>query len=240
MNIRIKFLLSVVFTQMLVAHSSFAAQGDPWQSHESIRRAAEQHVRDSGAIAGASRADIVARAMDDRLKLPACESALTSSTPYTATRSSRLTVEVACDSPRAWKIYVPVKLEVFAPVVVAARSLPRDAVLAAADITMEDRELASLTRGYVQDPAFVIGQKLKRPVNHGTTVTPNMLLTPPAIRRGQIVTVRAHSDAFSVAMTGTALQNGKLGEVIDITNNSSNRRVQAIVRSARVVEVLLK
>jgi flagella basal body P-ring formation protein FlgA len=238
LKIRICAYSSLLMASIL--NSGMAAEQQDWQSHDSIRHAAEEHVRRSTAIEGSTRATVVANPLDQRLRLPSCASSLMTETPYKGNQTSRLTVEVGCPSPQSWKIYVPVQLQVFAPVVVAARPLARETVLTEADLYIEERELGKLSRGYVRDPKFVIGQKLRRPLQQGATVTPNLLQIPPAIKRGQIVTVTAASSTISVAMTGTALEAGAIGEIIDILNNSSKRRVQAIVRSARVVEVLLK
>jgi flagella basal body P-ring formation protein FlgA len=85
----------------------------------------------------------------------------------------------------------------------------------------------------------VLGKKIRRAVNAGEPILPNLLLTPPVIRRGQTVTLKAGASRMSVSMAATALSDGGLGEVIDVTNDSSGRVVQGIVRSARVVEILL-
>jgi flagellar basal body P-ring formation protein FlgA len=215
--------------------SSAAAE---WQTLESIERAAEHHVA-SAAEATSERVVVEADPLDTRLQLPLCEGELATDTPYGNPRANRTTVEVSCPGP-AWRVFVPVSLEAYGRVVVAARPLPRDAVLTRADLSIEERALGQLGRGYIASPETVVGLKLRRAVAAGAPLAPAALASPRLVERGQIVTLQASSGGISVAMTGTALQDGARGAVIDVQNSSSGRRVQAIVRSQRVVEVLLQ
>jgi flagella basal body P-ring formation protein FlgA len=219
----------------LLLTSSASAQ--EWQSPDSIRAVAESLVQDKTNVSG--RITATADELDSRLKLPLCAEPLRASLPYAHAGRSRVTVEVACATPNPWRLFVPVALQAFGPVVVAARPLPRDTVLAAADMRIEEREIGQLSRGHIGELTHAVGLKLRRALPAGAAITPSVVATPVAIKRGQTVTVTAASKLISVAMTGTALEDGYLGEIIDITNDSSGRRVQAIVRSARVVEVLL-
>lgn len=219
----------------LIGSSAAAA----WQTLDSIERAAERHVASAADSAG-NRIIVEADPLDTRLQLPLCDGALAADTPYGNPRATRITVAISCPEPQAWRVFVPVRLETYGTVVVAARPLPRDTILALADLGVEERALGQLARGYIASPGDAVGLKLRRPVAAGAPVTPTALLTPPLVERGQLVTLQANSGGIAVAMTGTALQDGARGAVIDVENNSSGRRIQAVVRSQRVVEVLLQ
>ncbi len=210
-----------------------------WQSPASIRAAAAEAARAQWGADGA-RVDAVADELDPRVRLADCGGPLAVKLPFAKQRSTRITAEVRCPGPREWKIYVPVRLAVYRPVVVAARALPRDSLLTADDISLAERDLGRLDYGYLGRPEDAVGQRLRRPLAAGEPVTPGNLETPPLVRRGQRVTLEARSSGLTVRMAGMALGEGIRGQVIGVKNLSSGRAVQAIVRSAQSVEVLLQ
>lgn len=210
-----------------------------WQPADSIRSAAESHVAASDANGG-SRTKIRAAALDARLRLRACPEQLHTETPYGRTRGNRVTVRVSCAAEPGWRIHVPVEVDTIGLVVATGRTLARGAVLQRADLVLSETELGRLGHGYFLDPALVVGQRLKRPMPGGTVLTPALLEVPAVVKRGQTVTIVANSAGFGVKMTGKALENGALGQIIDIENATSGRQLQGIVRSARSVEILLR
>ena len=215
------------------------AQAEAWHAHDAIEQAAEDHVRQQRSVAG-GRSKAVADSLDSRLRLPACEVPLQTALPYAGSRSRRLTVEVQCGAPKPWKLYVPVNLTTYGPVVVANRPLPRHTLLNANDVTVEERELGLAGQYYVTEINHVAGLKLKRTVAAGTAITSRMLATPILIERGQAITVAARSGTIAVRMAGIALRDGGYGDIIEVRNLASDRQIQGIVKSAKIVEVLLE
>ena len=116
----------------------------------------------------------------------------------------------------------------------------RDAVLRPEDVTLAERDPDRLPQGYVTTPAEVAGMRLRRAVPAGSVVTPAMLVAVPLISSGQQVTLEAGGDDMHIRMAGEALADAGLGQRVRVRNLSSERVVEGIVRSAQVVEVLLK
>ena len=236
-NRKLRFTPSVI-AGLLVCSCAYSTDAPQWQSADSIRAAAQSHVEAS--VAGRSNTTRVqAATLDSRLRLPACSAPLSTETPYGRTRGTRITVRVSCTDDQGWRIHVPVETVTIGLVVATSRALARGTVLTREDLIVTESELGRLGHGYFPDPANVIGQHLKRPMPAGSVLTPAQLEAPMIIRRGQIVTIVAGSGGFGVKMRGEALEHGSIGQIIDIENSSSGRRVQGIVRSARAVEILL-
>jgi len=212
---------------------------EPLHDHLDIRAAAEARARAVSGVAD-GRIDVVANDLDARLRLHACESPLMTSIPYGNKRSSRVTVEVRCQGPKPWKVYVPVRTAVFRDVLVAARPLTRGSILAPGDMVLAEFDTGTLARGFIADPDHAVGHKLRRAVSPGDPVTPGLLETPALIKRGQRVSLEARSGGLTVRMVGTARSDGILGQVIEFENRSSKRVVQAIVRSPQAAEILLQ
>ncbi|MEE4186571.1 MAG: flagellar basal body P-ring formation chaperone FlgA [Gammaproteobacteria bacterium] len=216
-----------------------AAQDHAAQDHAAIERAAEAAVAAQLQPSRGGRLQAVATGIDSRLRLAACTVPLTSSLPYGARRSTRITAEVRCDGAEPWKLFVPVEVQIWQPVAIAAGPLQRGQLLTAADITVAERTLGQQQRGYIRDPRKIVGYRLKRSLSEGDMITPDAIVAPPLIAKGQRVMLEARSGGLLVQMAGVALQPGMAGEIIRVENAESGRQVEGVVRSAKTVEVLL-
>jgi flagella basal body P-ring formation protein FlgA len=186
-----------------------------------------------------ARITVTATPPDPRLRLAPC-----ASPPLAAVAPggglARLTVAVSCRQPTAWRVYVPVTVTATRPVVVAARSLARDTILAPGDVRLAERDVASLPYGSFASDREVVGQRLRRELAVDAVLSPGLVLAPALVHRGQAVLMEARAPGFSVRMAGVARRDGRLGETIPVENISSGEVRDAVVRSAKSVEVLTR
>lgn len=224
---------------MLLSWLPLDADTGLWQAHATIREAAVEAVR-SAAADTAETIEVLADSPDPRLQLPRCEEPLKATLPSATRLSGRLTVEVSCAGQQPWRLYLPVRIESSRPVVVAARSLTRDTILAPGDVRVATLGPGVSGYGTLTDPAQVIGQRLRRSLEAGAPVSAALLDAPLIVRRGQQVTLEALAGNFAVRVAGVARSDGALGQLIEVENGSSGKTVQAVVRSERTVEVLLR
>jgi len=216
-----------------------SAMADDWHPHEDIRAAAADAVRLQRAMPGA-RAEIVADDIDARVRLTRCAEPLAVKLPFDGRRSSRVTTEVRCSGPKPWKMFVPVRLVIYQSVLVAARVLPKGSSLTADDLVLAERDTGRMNYGYLVRLEDAVGQRLRRPLGLGDALTPANLETPALITRGQRVTLEARGRGLTVRMAGVAEADGIRGQIIPVKNLRSGEKVQAVVRSAKAVEVLLQ
>ena len=224
-----------LFLSLLFSGSVLAGE---WQSHADIQAAAAATVRAQWAVSG-GRVDVVADELDRRIRLPACDQALAVTVPFERKQSSRVTTQVRCDGARPWKLFVPVRLAIFQQVLVAAHALPRDSLLTADDISLTEMDTGRMDYGYLVEASDAVGQRLRRPLAAGEPIAPGNLEIPPMVKRGQRVTLEAQTGGLTVRMAGVAKADGIKGQIIEVENLNSGRDVQAVVRSAKSVEVLL-
>ena len=207
-----------------------------WQAHEAIRSAAEAaalKASQSGAVA-------VADGLDPRLRLVECSQPLTATVAANGVPSARLTAEVRCASAQPWRLYLPVRMTSTRPVVVATRALARDTVLAAGDVRLANAPTGSVPAGALHDSGLAVGRLLRRPVDEGQAIVVPLLAAPAVVRRGQQVSVEARTGGLTVSVAGVARRDGALGDTIEVESGTSGRIVEAVVRSAKSVEVLLR
>lgn len=181
-------------------------------------------------------ATATANTIDPRLRLATCSQPL--QTDPAAVRGAAATVTVRCPAP-AWTLYVPVRISDMRMVAVLARPGQRGDVVGADMLTLQTRDVAQLPFGYVDDPASIEGQQLRRPIGAGAVLTPNDVEAPRWVRRGQIVTLIGRAGGLEVRAGGKALGDGAEGQTVRVQNQTSRRVVNGTVTAPGVVEVRL-
>jgi flagella basal body P-ring formation protein FlgA len=69
-------------------------------------------------------------------------------------------------------------------------------------------------------------------------LTPALVHRPPAIARGDRITLVSNGGGVSVSAPGEALADARRGERLSVRNLSSGKVVEGVVRDQGVVEVL--
>jgi len=146
-------------------------------------------------------------------------------------------VGVRCNGEKAWTIYVPVRVGVFARVTVVSRALPRGHVIASGDIRKEYKDLASLVDGYLKNPQDAVGKSLSQSMTLGAVVTPLIIQPARSVRRGDRVTILASRKGVEVRMAGVALADGVPGARIKVRNITNSKIVQGVVTKHGEVQV---
>jgi len=164
-----------------------AVEAQQWQSLASIEQAAIAHAEAKLAVPGA-RLKTHVKSLDARLKLRQCQHDLETFLPDHVTELRRnATVGVRCTAPKPWKLYVPVQVAIYRPVLVADRPLGRDAVLSAADVRIDERDVAAVHAAYLTDLQQLNGKVLRRSLAEGTLITIDHLNEERIVKRGQSV-----------------------------------------------------
>ncbi|MCG5535725.1 flagellar basal body P-ring formation chaperone FlgA [Ectothiorhodospira mobilis] len=235
------FFLALILVLLLPTAGSAAENAAGIQDHETIQAAARAYLQ------GVARdhhgegveVQVVAGRLDPRLRLRACGEPLQASLPPGARLMGNTTVGVRCGGPAPWRLFVPMEVRVSGEVLVTRRPLPRDTVLSGEDIRLERRALDDLHGGYLVDPQRVQGMVLRRSLQAGTVLTPQLVEPRQLVHRGQKVTLMAQNAAISVRVRGEALGDGAYGEQVRVRNLSSGRVVEGRVLSSGVVGVTM-
>ena len=113
-------------------------------------------------------------------------------------------------------------------VLVLTRSLPKGAVIGPEDIALENA--SALGRAEVfDDPALVIGRRLKQGLGGGQPLLARQLETDYAVEADTPATLTLTRDGLSVTVTVLPLENGEMGEVIRLRHPVSGRELRARV-----------
>ncbi len=209
---------------------------EAFQSHDAIRQAVSDYLLAEGAHYSQAPVITVGR-IDSRLRLQPCAEPLEVFQPPGGKLIGNVTVGVRCASPKQWSIYVQAKVAVLEQVLVASRHLQRGTPLERADLEFVEKDIATLSGGYLTDLDKTEGMILNRSIRAGMALGPHMLEAPKLVRRGDRVIILAAADGVEVRMAGEALSDGAEGELVRVRNLSSGREVEAEVVRAGVVRV---
>jgi flagella basal body P-ring formation protein FlgA len=152
----------------------------------------------------------------------------------------RVTIELRCQDPKPWHLYVPVRIVSTSPVAVAVHAIVAGTVIKESDLKVEQHDVSELPLGFLDDPAVAVGLTASRPISGGAYVTNQQLVAPKAVQRGQSVTLLADAGGISVRMAGKALSDGVINQRVRVQNLSSGKIVEGIARSQEVVEIILQ
>lgn len=164
-------------------------------------------------------------------------------------------IRMSCDAPRPWVRHLrssargprhiastaTTRTQPSGPQVVKlSRSLKRGAVITGADIELVASSGGSDGLGAFSDPSDVIGRTLSANVGEGRILLARQLEQNWLITRDIPVEIGFQASAVSVSMPGIALENGQLGELIEVRNTSSGRILRAFVAGPQKVQINAK
>ena len=152
----------------------------------------------------------------------------------------RVMIELRCQDPKPWHIYVPVRIVGTSPVAVTAHAIIAGTIIKAGDLKTEEHDISELPLGFLDDPSIAIGLTASRPIAGGAYLTNQHLVAAKAVQRGQSVTLIADAGGMSVRMAGRALSDGLMNQRVRVQNLSSGKIVEGIARSEQIVEIILQ
>jgi flagella basal body P-ring formation protein FlgA len=177
--------------------------------------------------------DVVAMPIDKRVKIPICTSTLIFSSSPEALSQSNVTVKAQC-SDNDWYRFMVVKATETQPVVVISSAVSPGALLTTDNIHVVKMNKKRLRRSTFADIQDVVGARIKRRVSAGRPVEPNNLCF---VCKGDSVTISAGNPSMRVKTSGVALEDGRMGETIQVKNRRSNKKIHARVSSTGQVEI---
>lgn len=132
---------------------------------------------------------------------------------------------------------IPVEVEAFADTVVVLRALERGDVIGPDDVTVQRRDLSSLSGRVYQSVEEVVGKRARMPVRANMPLRGEQLEKIPLVKSGQLVTIVIENQAMRLTATGKARGNGAEGDIVKVQNLGSLKEVPARVIDSGTVQV---
>ncbi len=208
----------------------------PLQSHESIRTAAVDFVR-SQIPEGVKIQDIKAGKLDSRIRFRECSEALQVRSSMNRNISSHWTINVRCEAPVAWNIYIPVKTTLLQKMLVSRTTITRGEIITPDKLKLTERVITNQNQKYFSNLKDVVGRQARRSIRPDRVINSSMLQEAYLVHKKEPVLIYAQNQKIRISVKGTALKNGKYNDIIRVRNNSSKKIIDAVVVDRGVVAI---
>jgi flagella basal body P-ring formation protein FlgA len=230
--------LTAIVALLVGAWMSAAAGGLSIVHGDELREAVKRYlVQREGA--DAERLELSFRAVPDSIGVPV--SAYTLRVGMGSSNRVRgpvaFIVEVVAGEQTVHRCMVTAVIRTYDTVLVAGRTLARGAVLAEADLCRFRIETTGIDRPLAGSLASLEGKRSRRVIARGSLLFEDMFETLPLVYQGSSVRVLVRSGAVSILTEGTACQDGRMGELIEIAVRGKPGRLKARVADDYTVAV---
>jgi len=235
-------LMSYAFTRLLClgvlicSLITMPCNAAPFHPLDDIRAAVAGFLQ-SQTQNSAQKVQIEVGQLDPRLHLVPCDQPLSLALPPGARLQGMTSVSVKCQGASPWSLFVPATIRREFGVLMATQNIPRGKILTESDLKLETQLLISLPPGTIGQISLATGQVVLRAISAGTPITQSALKARETVRRGQTVTLSLDSGPIAIAVSGTALKGGAVGDRISVRNNNSKRVVDGVIQDSGVVIV---
>lgn len=153
--------------------------------------------------------------------------------------NAHTTVLTQCNDTSSWKLYLKVDFKVFAPRVIARNGVARGAIIELDDLDTQEQQINKHGQQGFDALEDVAGMIAKRSIRSARLITPDLIIPPMLVERGDEVLIIASNDRISIKMKGTALNKGRKGQQISVRNAQSKRVINAYIQDKGLVSVRL-
>ncbi|MCP4874056.1 MAG: flagellar basal body P-ring formation protein FlgA [Gammaproteobacteria bacterium] len=226
--------LTVLFC--LLTFHALALQAKDFQSLASMRMQSESFIMNYPYESPYPPA-VQLGILDSRLRLKACPEALSIDFARRSMIKGNTAILVRCPIKSGWKIHLPVRIDVFDDVAVAAKPLLKGQNIDDAAVTFQKQNIARLKNGYYAKKSSIHQLQSRRNLARGTVLTPANLSPRLLVRSGQQVTLVLTYNGLQIKSSGKALQSASLGQVVRVRNSQSQKVVEGVVSGEALVRV---
>lgn len=188
--------------------------------------------------------DVRVNSLDKRLRLAECAEPLKAYWSPGSRRFGRVTVQVACEGPKSWRIHVQSTVTYEGTVWVLGRGVRRGDILQRSDLEQKVVTVGGNNSTFrnVAEPVKNLdrwlGYAFSARVTAGAVLDENMLVPAKIVNKGESVLIVHETAGLQLQTKGIALSEGAKGSPVQVKNTSSGKTVDAIVLARGLVQLL--
>lgn len=145
-------------------------------------------------------------------------------------------VEVEGKDVKERSVYVAFKVYKKKVLYMLHQTLKRGDVVKEEDVAEKEAYLTGSV-AYPSSRSEVVGRKVRKDLQAGTVLTPQVLEEQILVKSGDVVSIVAENQRLVVNANGKALDRGKLGETIRVKNMTSGKEILGRVTGSNTVTV---
>jgi flagella basal body P-ring formation protein FlgA len=151
-------------------------------------------------------------------------------------RQVSITALVRVDGIEARKVRISGWVDVFDSVVCVSRNVKRGEILQEDDLYLSRKNISRLPSTTLTEIGKAIGLMAKHQIRAETPLKEWMLMRAPIVKRGDMVTILAKSGGLRVSVPGKILEKGYKGQLVQVQNTMSRKKIYAkVINDATVM-----
>lgn len=135
------------------------------------------------------------------------------------------------------KVRIAGEVERIVSLPVLKTSMTNGDIISVRDLDFVSVPVKSLPKDIILDADKITGQTPRRLATAGKPLSFNDLVPPQMVGRGETVTLVFQDGGIVVSTKGKSLQDGAMGDLIRVTNITSNKSLSGIVTGSREITV---
>jgi flagella basal body P-ring formation protein FlgA len=187
---------------------------------------------------GGQRVEIAFHGYDNQVEVPAGSPAVLQVVAFSYdARSGRFIADVAAPGAKEATRVTGRATPIERIPVLKNRVSPGDTI-ARGDIEWVQVPAGRYGGGYIDKVNELVGQSPRRPLRTGEPIRTSDIGRPEVVSKNGLVTMVAQVPGLVITTTGRALDSGGIGDVIQVMNVQSKKKVQATITGPDEVEVI--
>ena len=144
-------------------------------------------------------------------------------------------INVMVDDVLVKKVELRFNVKRYEQVVVLTNPLMPNQIITGADLAIVRMDISKIPQGYINDINKIIGKVVLRVLAAETVLNTGMLYNPIIINKASTVEIVYQNNGIEVRAVGTALQDGREGEMIRVQNEVSKKIISGLVLDKNTV-----
>lgn len=147
-------------------------------------------------------------------------------------------VSLTVDGREVSRLVMQARIRVFREVAVAVGQIPARQLIDESDVALRRMDISSTRGKSFSETKDVVGMATTTLIRAGQVVTANSLTKPLLVRRGEAIHLIASRPGFVIRTMGIAQSDGRRGQIIQVLNPSSRKKIEAEVTGPQRARVI--
>ena len=179
---------------------------------------------------------ITALPIDARIRLTKCSQQIKFETANNRSFTRQFPIKVSCQDEKPWKTYVQVIVSEVVETVILTRNVLKGTRIEPEMLSVMSIDKHNAKDRRIVDPDLVTGGRAMKNLTQGYQIGQTDVCL---VCKGDDVAIIAKSNSMMIKTSGTAIEDGSIGDSIKVKNSSSKRIIKGIIGDLREVYVNL-
>jgi flagella basal body P-ring formation protein FlgA len=149
-----------------------------------------------------------------------------------------LFVDIVINGKKTDRVSVTGLVALYETVLLAKRAFEKGEVLSKESVYAEKKNIFGLGDGYILSVDAIEGKRLASAVRQGECITASLVVPPPLVQKGDIVSLVAQNESLLIVTKGICREDGFENDVIKIENLNSGKIIRGKIKEKSKVEVI--